>query len=496
VVFACIPASGGYRAFERAIEGARRTAEMRSAVRVFAVGWTSFGIVAGVVGCGGVVEHSDGDAGASGVFVASAGFGGSGSVATNTGGTGVGGAILSSGGRAATSDGGGGAVFTQHIDAGKSAPPPAWDAAVAPVPIFDGGPHSIAPPCFQVAAPSECGVLTEWLPTDPSGLWTLKRAYPISGSDGFASLVTRAGAESDDYLVTGPATTGCTAFASPPLPAGRHFVSIARAVSRGGTLAILARYADVSTGFTTTALFVNGKEWIDPTGVDSADITDVDVDDAGKVFVASSVYDSYADGGDGSFVVERWLSPSGAILTEGRYVTNDELVSVAVLANDHVALAYVSVDSTVSDYITFQASNFAVRSTFSVGLGNSISAVSARAPWLAVGGFTRSSSSELLVGVLDADDGSLLWQRTRSDVSPLSVGLEIDSSGTLDVTGAQTGFSSLMLHEAKASAPAPVHDFWNPTYGGRPIEPGVRTQSDGSVLWSGVFAGTYCTPQG
>jgi len=463
-------------------------------MRGFVVGWGSIGIVACVVGCGSVVEHGAGSGGAGGLGIAGAGFGGSGGVAVNTGGTGVGGATRSSGGRSTASDGGAGGVLTPHIDAGVAPPPPvSSDAAVLTVPIFDGGPHSIAPPCFQVDAP-QCGVLTEWRPTDPSGLWTLKRAYPISGSDGFASLVARSDAEGDDYLVTGPARTGCTAFASPPLPAGRNFVSVVRAVSRGGTLAILARYADESTGFTSTALFVNGKEWSDPASDDSSQVIDVDVDDAGKVFVASSGYTSSVDGGSESFVVERWLSPSGAILTEGRYVTNDVLVSVAILANDAVALAFVSYASTVGDYVQFQSNDFAIVSIWSAGLGNGINVVSARPPLLAVGGF--SDGLDLWMAVLDADERSALWQRTRSDVSVLSAGVEIDSSGALNVTGAQTGDSVLILHGTKDLNPAPAPAFFNPSYGGRPIEPGVRTQSNGSVLWSGVFAGTYCTPQG
>jgi hypothetical protein len=64
------------------------------------------------------------------------------------------------------------------------------DADAAP-PETDGSPISDAV-CFGAPPPMECGALAQWPALgakDSTGRWTLIRALPIDGGDGFAAIL-------------------------------------------------------------------------------------------------------------------------------------------------------------------------------------------------------------------------------------------------------------------------------------------------------------------
>jgi hypothetical protein len=352
--------------------------------------------------------------------------------------------------------------------------------------------------CFT-APPVECGAPMQWPPIgakDATGRWTLLRALPIDGADGFAIVLADGDpATGDHYLAKLNAKTGCTELVSPAFPARLSLQGIQRAIFRGGTFAVLAQCLQRFTCGKT--LFVNGTAWPDPTGTPDLRLVDVDVAADGKIFVASSE-SVQTDAGTTENLLERWLSPTLQVLAERRNLSPGAVVKVAVLANDSIAIA-AHTDGT--QFIQFQSSELATTFTWAPAPGSKIQGLGARASQLGVAGILTPSG--LWFGVLNGEEGTSVWTRPKADLARddpgpgfATLGVEVNANGSVNAAVWTNTGTYLVLDASKDNIPAPTPkvDASVPPSFGRALNPAIRTQSDGTVLWATELWGTYCKP--
>jgi hypothetical protein len=279
------------------------------------------------------------------------------------------------------------------------------------------------------------------------------------------------------------------------LPARLSLQAIQRAISRGGTFAVLAQCLQrFSCGKT---LFVNGTAWPDPAGTPDMRLLDIDVAADGKVFVAST--DSMqTDAGTSEILVERWLSPTREVLAEHRNLKPGAVVKVAVLPDDSIAIA---THTDGPQYIQFQSPEFSNTFTWNPPPNNEVQALGARASQLGVAGIVNPSG--LWFGVLDAEEGTSVWTRQRADLMRddpgpgfSTLGVEVNANGSVNAVVWTNAGSYLVLDASKDNIPAPTSTVATmlPPMFGRALNPSIRTQSDGTLLWATELWGRYCRP--
>lgn len=389
----------------------------------------------------------------------------------------------------------------RSVDASLDGPGAAVDARVEHVTdaTTDHLVPPTKPPCVVVDPPTTCGVLSPWIPRATTGPWTYLHAGPIEGEDGFAAVFAYGDPSIDDYdtfVLKVPTTGGCSEFLSPPLASRRALVGVRRAVSNGGTVAVLTECIErFPCG---NVVFVNGAEWVDSSSTAPSRILDVmDVAPNGNVFVVSHDEDLSADGTVTPYIIERWLSPSRAILAE-RKVSGvpDTPVDVALLDDGTIALAFQSDTATPTppvDYIQYQNAQFDVLATWQPPSGRRIDSVRARSQWLGITGVTQDFS--VWFALQNGETRATLWTKTRTDKAYFTTA-EVTAAGAMNVLGL-IGATYLIPHASDTVTPdatAPLTNVIN-AVGGTPIGPAVVTQSDGTILWaSAPPSGTYCDP--
>jgi hypothetical protein len=369
-------------------------------------------------------------------------------------------------------------------------------------PSFDGGPDAPSEPCYTVPD-IECGALTPWNPVGPGDpyLWQrLYKALPIDGADGFAAVLSAPYDPRVARLILAKmnAKTGCFDLGPEIGMQGAATVhTIQRAVSRGGTFAMLLDcYRGESCG---KRLFVNGALWVDPfVGAPRPTLIDVDVATDGKVFVVSEETFT-ADGSTTRTLVERLLSPTREILAERRFPAFQPLVlKAAVLSNGSIAL----LESEGSlDYVQFQSPQFENTFTWAPASGHRLLTLEPRGTQLGVAGTTNASG--LWFGVVNAETGSSVWTRELADpprddagATAIGLGLEVNASGSLNAVVRNSDRTYLLLDISWDSVltPAPTIGEAGPPFLPSFLSMAVRTQTDGTVLWSSSGKGRYCRP--
>jgi hypothetical protein len=423
--------------------------------------------------------------------VSSGGASGSGDAAA---GGGRGGAARDSGGN---SDGGGatGGASVVSSDGGSTLQKDPGDAGHANAtdshPDRDG---AATLGCFDVMT-GPCGAIARWMPTDPTGQWMVYRAIPVEGRDAFAVLLSHGPLATADSFAFGilDANGGCVEPASPSWTNVARFGGIRRAVSRGGTLALVGQC--VQKGLCGATFFLNGKEWVDPDGVTTSSFVDVDVASDGRVFLL----DQFEGSREASVptVKERWLSPSGAVLTHTFFTlrAND----VAILDDGSIAIAGgEDLPSGVSaGFVGFQPATLGSMSFWDPGTDRTVLAIGAHGPWLAVTGTEGGQSSYVWNGVLNAQGRTEIWTRTRTDLRAMPVAVEVRADGSVNtaIFGAFGYSSYLLLHDAQ-NTPGTTTAPLDPNYQPNPFRPapfgGIQTRTGGRTLFSTDFAGMYC----
>ncbi len=351
------------------------------------------------------------------------------------------------------------------------------------------------PPCFVVDPPTTCGVLSPWIPRATTGPWTYLHAGPIEGDDGFAALFAYGDlstADYDAYVLKVPTTGGCSEFLSPPVASLRGLRGVRRAVSRGGTVAVLTEC--VERFFCGNVAFVNGAEWVDSATAPSRILDVMDVAPNGNVFVVSNDEDLSADGTVTPYIIERWLSPSRAILAERKVSGVPDLpVDAALLDDGTIALAFQSNSDKPADYIQYQNAQFDVLGTWRPPSGRRIDSVRARSQWLGISGVMEDQS--VWFALQNGETRATLWTKTRTDKAYLTTA-EVTAAGAMNVLGI-IGATYLIPHASNTATPdatAPVAYVAN-NIGGTAVGLAVVTQSDGTLLWaSAPPSGTYCDP--
>ena len=370
------------------------------------------------------------------------------------------------------------------------------DADAAP-PETDGGPVSDAV-CFGAPPPMECGVLAQWPALgakDSTGRWTLLRALPIDGGDGFAAILVEGDpASGNHYLARLDARTGCAGLVSRAWNAGRSLRAVYRAIIRGGTFAVLAQCIQrFGCGKT---LFVNGVAWPDAAATPDQSIFDIDVATDGRVLVVSK---DYGDGGE-TLVIRR-LSPSRQILLERRFPTSPGafIWKAAVLPDGSSALVFETPGPYY--YLSFQSPDFENWLAMIPAPGNRGQTLGRNGTWLGWGG--AADSAGLWFGVVHGQQRLESWSHNRPELprdNPSSgvvpMGIEANADGSLNAVVLTTAGTYLVLGESqdRLAPPTPMLlDRPDPVpLWGRSVVPALSTQSDGSVLWSGELWGKYC----
>jgi hypothetical protein len=352
--------------------------------------------------------------------------------------------------------------------------------------------------CFTVP-PLQCGSPVQWPEVgakDSTGRWTLLRALPIDGADGFAAILADGDpASGDRYLARLSPKTGCTELASPAFGASLSLQAIQRAIVRGGTFAVLAQCLQrFSCGKT---LFVNGTAWPDPAGTPDLRLLDIDVAADGKIFVASTE-SMQTDAGTTEILVERWLSPARQVTAEHRNLMPGAVVKVAVLPDDTLAIA---AHTETAQYIQFQSPEFSNTFTWALAPNTRVHALGARASELGVAGIVNPSG--LWFGLLNGEKGTAIWTRQRADLMRddpgpgfSTIGVEVKANSSVNAVVWTNAGSYLVLDVTKDDIPAPTPTVATmlPPMFGRALNPAIRTQSDGTVLWATELWGRYCRP--
>jgi hypothetical protein len=425
----------------------------------------------GVSGAGGIA----GDGGAGAIAGGRAGTGG------NVGRGGAG--LASSGGQSAGRGG------TVPSDAGHERGVGGRDGGSDPDGSLDYA-FGATVACFDVPA-SACGAIARWMPVAANSPWEVYRAVPIEGDDGFVALLSRGPIVSSDAFVfaTVPTNGGCAKAASPPWTNVVKFAGASRAVSRGGTLAIVGKC--VQRFVCGATLILNGKEWADPLGMPSS--IEIDVASDGRTLLVSSDYGA-GEAGAAQQIVERWLSPAGSVLAERRY-DGIRVLDVSIVDDGAIALALSTADG-ASSYVQFQSAAFENVARWNAAQGQTITAIGLHVPWLAVTGFDASTPYGW-TSLLSVQSHTDLWGRVHTDTGfPVAVETNADGSVNTTVFEAPSTPSHLLLRETQTVAGTRTASF-DPMYvpsGPVRIPPfgGMQTRSGGRISFSTDFAGTYC----
>ncbi len=420
---------------------------------------------------------------------ASAAAGGAGGlVSTESGGTLGHGGAGGSGGKTGASGGNASVDLDAASKGSADAGDASQDGGAALSDGSAGGSGSLSEACFDVT-PGACGALSLWTPAARAIQWGVVQATPIEGADGFATLLAHGSPIDSTVFATLGVGGGCAKPASPFLSVARRFAGVHRAVSRGGTLALVGEcYQRFPCGST---LFVNGAEWVDPLG--QALTIGVDVASDGRVLAVTSGY-VLGDAATLRESVERWLSPNGQVLAE-RHLANVISGEVHLLEDGTIAVAASSASCTTCPnptYVEFQSASLEDASAWNPGASRGILALGTRGPWLAVAGY--DGNVEPWTGVVNAQTHTEVWSRTRTDLGQgEAVAVEVDATGTVDATvfDPNDSASFVLLHDTQTTPGVPTPTFVNGSAIG-PSNGGMQTQSNGELLLTTDVAYTYC----
>jgi len=284
---------------------------------------------------------------------------------------------------------------------------------------------------------------------------------------------------------------GCAKLVAPPWSGSPpRFTAVGRAVSRGGTFALVG--ACVTRYPCGATLFLNGVEWADPAGFTYS--LDVGVASDGRALVVTSFP---GDSATSTNSIERWLSPAGRILAERRF-SDLKVSDIEVLDDGTIALAVSKADGT--SFVQFQSATLDPIATWHPGSTRLVGVLAQHFPLLAVAGIVGTTGT--WTGVIDTQTLDTIWTRawTVSDAgspqdAPLA--LELDANGSLNaVLWPPFGRAThLLLHDNK-DAPGTATAPFDPSSAPGPVRyspfGGFRTGPGGRVLFSSDFAGTYC----